>query len=421
MTSTRLRTDDRGSIAVISGLSVAVLAGIAGAATIYLQGLNAKEKVQASLDAAVLAATATSTGSSDSRRIEIAKAVFNQNIKEAFKGTDAEFTVSESPSFLVNQTEVSGSSSGKVKNTLGAALGISELEILVKARADKMQSDPLCILALNRTEPAAIQIYGNAHLNAHDCPVQANSSSGDGMRLYGNQSSATASQFGVTGNFSGTSWTPKPLIGTEPVSDPYASLPVPEPGTCADVAIKLKSTSFTLNPGTYCGGLNIGSGASVTLSPGIYIIKDGQFKVGSGATVTGEDVMIALVGADSYLYLNSNSATTLTSPQEGTYKNIQFMSDRDVSNSNSNEEWTTILGGATLDYDGVMYLPEQQVWASGTGHDIIIRANSPSLSIVADMVWAQGNVVFDVTQTDRRGIGEVAQAPGFAFGAKLSQ
>lgn len=411
---------ENGNISVITALAVTLLAGIGGVATIYVQATNAKEKLQASLDASVLAATAMATGTNDSKRIAMAKAVFRSNIRSAVKGGEADIAITELPSFLVNQTEVRGIAKGKVLNSLGAALGITQMNITIGATAKKMQSDPLCLLALSETREAAIQVYGNAHLTAHDCPVQSNSRDGEGMKLFGNQSSASASQFGVTGSYTGTNWTPRPQTGTEPVTDPFAGLPVPEPDACVDVSAKLKSKTFTLGPGTYCGGLAIGSGSVVTLSAGIYIMKDGPFSVGSGASVTGEDVMIALVGADSTLYLNSGSTTRLTSPQSGVYKNVQFMSDGDTSNSKQGEEWSTVLSGATLDYDGLMYLPEQQLWASGTGHEITIKANSPSLSMVVDTLWAQGNVNIAITQTDKRGIGDVVKAPRFAYGAMLS-
>ena len=129
--------------------------------------------------------------------------------------------------------------------------------------------------------------------------------------------------------------------------------------------------------------------------------------------------MIALVGADSYLYLMSDSVTELTSPVSGTYKNMQFMSDRNLSQSKFGVEWTTILGGATLKYDGVLYLPEQQFWVSGTGHDVVIDANSPSLAVVVDKMWLQGNVVMKVTQVNKRNLSDIAEAPRFEFGARL--
>jgi hypothetical protein len=413
--------DTQGSIAVVTALSLTVLTGAAGMATIYVQSQSAKASIQASLDAAVLAGTALRTGTPDAQRIKAAKRAFEFNLQQATKGSSAEIEITKDTEFLINETQVTGMAHARVKNTLGAALGITSMQVDTAAVAKKMESDPLCILTLDKTQPSTIEIYGNAHLNARDCAVQTNSNSGEGMKIYGNQSSATASQFGVTGDYSGDNWSPKPVTGTEPVLDPYADLPVSEPGACVAAGSIPNSGAFTLNPGTYCGGLDLKAGVTVTLNPGIYIMKDGQFAVNSGATVTGEDVLIALVGVNSFLDLKSGSAVRLTSPREGVYKNMQFMSDRDVSHSKFEQEWTTIFSGATLDYDGVMYLPEQQFWVSGTGHDVIISANSPSLAMVVNKLWAQGNVVLEITQEDRRGIGKVAQAPGFGFGAMLAK
>lgn len=411
--------DNSGNIAVMTALALTLLTGVVGAATLFVQGQDATESMQASLDAAVLAGTALGFGSSDEARIHAAQQMFAANINKSAKGSGAAFSVTQMPKFVVNLTEVSGEAIGKIKNSLGATIGISSLDVRVSATAQKLQSDPLCVLALNRTQPASIEIYGNAQFNARDCAALANSSNGTGLKIYGNQSSAVASQFGVAGGFSGDSWTPEPQTGADPVVDPFASLPVPSAGACADVASKLKKSAFTLDPGTYCGGLDIMAGSTVTLNPGIYVIKDGQFAVGSGAKVIGNEVMISLVGADSYLLFKSDSSVKLTSPMDGAYKNIQFMSDRDLSQSKFQVEWSTILSGATLDYDGVMYLPEQQLWVSGTGHDTVINANSPSLSMIADKIWVQGNAVFEITQLDRRGMGDVVQAPSFGYGAKL--
>ncbi len=421
MSYPRYFRDTHGSIAVIAALSLAVLTGAAGLATIYVQGQNTKTALQASLDAAVLAGTAMQTGTPDGQRIKVAKKAFKFNLKKMTENQSAEINISKDTEFFVTKTVVTGKAHAKVRNSLGAALGITEMAVETNATAKKMSSDPLCILALDATQPSTIEIYGNAHLNAPDCAVQANSSNGEGMKLQGAKSSATASQFGVTGNYSGTNWSPKPVIGSEPVLDPYADLPVPAAGTCVDAANIPKGGTFTLNPGTYCGGLKIGSGAVVTLTPGIYIVKDGQFTVSSGAAVNGEDVLIALVGANSHLNILADAKVKLSSPRDGVYKNIQFMSDRDLSKSKFGEEWSTIFSGATLAYDGVMYLPEQHLWVSGTGHDVVINANSPSLAMVVNKLWAQGNVVLAVTQQNLRGIVDVAHAPGFGYGAMLSK
>jgi hypothetical protein len=111
--------------------------------------------------------------------------------------------------------------------------------------------------------------------------------------------------------------------------------------------------------------------------------------------------------------MNGNSVVTLTSPSSGTYMNIQFMSDRTVSQSKKQQEWTTILGSATLNYQGVMYLPEQQIWAEGT-----INATSPSMAILADQVWWQGNQKTTITVANPQNL-PVAAAPTFGIGARL--
>jgi hypothetical protein len=241
------------------------------------------------------------------------------------------------------------------------------------------------------------------------------------MMLNGQQSHISASRIGVSGNYDGTGsgWSPRPVTGTIQVDDPYANLPVPVPGACADVAGKLQQTTITLYPGTYCGGLEIKADSHVTLSPGIYIMKDGQFVVNSGATVEGSEVMIAFVGANSYLRLAADSTTKLTSPVDGTYKNIQFMSDRDLSKSKFGEEWTTIISGATLEYDGVMYLPEQQFWVSGAAQQTVVKGRSPSHILIADTIWAQGNAVLDLRMENQRHLQGVAAASGFLYGARL--
>ena len=411
--------DSSGNVALVVAACMPILLGAAGVAMLFAEQDAAHVSLQTSLDTAVLAGTAMEGNASDSRRIEMAQRVFATNLSELARSSGAKFAVSPIPTFSVNMTEVSGQAHGQVENTLGAMIGISQMSVDAKSKAQKQQSHPLCVLALSKASPASIEVYGNAQFNAHDCAAQANSSNGEGLKTYGSKAQSSASEFGVTGDFSGQNWNPTPTTGVLPVQDPYANLPIPQPDVCVNLGSKLQGATITLDPGTYCGGLDIMAGSVVSLNPGTYIMKDGQFAVGSGSSVTGDEVMIALVGADSYLLLKSGSTTKLTSPMTGTYKNMQFMSDRDLSQSKQQQEWTTIMGGATLDYDGVMYLPEQQIWASGASLDIIIKANSPSLSIVADKVWAQGNVVYDITQTNPRGLTDMAVAPSFAYSARI--
>ena len=415
----------RGNVAVISALTILALTGVGGLAILVNQGNNARSELQAGLDAAVLAGTALPANATSKQRLETARLVFAANAEVWKKNGTMSFAVApqDAAAFTVVKTQVQGAATAIVSNPIGGAMGIRKLDVAAAAKAEKAEFEPLCVLALNDRNADSLYVYGNASFRAENCAVQSNSTSPTGMRLDGQKAEAVATKFGVSGNYGGNgeNWSPPPMSGTIPVADPYADLPVPSPGPCLDVATKLQQAKVELEPGTYCGGLNIKSNSEVHLKPGIYVIKDGQFAVNSGAVVTGEDVLIALVGSNSHLLLQSGSSTKLTSPRDGTYRNIQFLSDRDTSSSKFGEEWTTILGGATLEYDGVMYLPEQQVWVGGAAGQTIVKGRSPTLIMVADTIWAQGNAVFDLRQANQRGLTGIAGVGGFFYGARLIQ
>lgn len=397
-----------GNVALITAISGCVLFGVAGVAVLGVQAIEKKTELQAALDSGVLAGTILSFSATDAARIAVAKAAFYANIETGTTPT---------PTFTVKNARVSGEATATVENTIGAVLGFTNMDVGVSAAATRQESDPLCVLALNPTNDNSFYVYGSARFDA-DCPAQVNSTSDAGGSITGSKSSASASMFGFSGKAQGVGWSPQPIVGTEPTADPYASLPIPSPGHCKMTDAVIKGSSI-LDPGTYCGGLTVKTGATIKLNPGIYIMRDGQFRIDSGASIEGNEVLIALVGRDSYIYMGSSSSAKLTSPRDGIYKNMQFMSDRDLSQSKFEEEWTTILSGTTVEYDGVMYLPEQNFWVSGTSHDVIVKGFSPTLAMVAGTIWVQGNAVLEIRQEDRRAIGPVDAVSGFAYGAKL--
>ncbi len=412
--------EESGHIAIITAISAAALSGAVGVAVLMNQGNFTETQLQISLDAAVLAGTGLEYGATDADRIKAAQVMFDNQMIAQFGTVHRSFNASGSsgPQFTVTNNRVSGTSRATIENSLGAAIGVSQIEVAVMAKAEKMNSSPVCVVTLNAKNESNFYVYGNAAFDA-DCAVHADSSSPKAAEISGNKSTVNAPMFGVTGGVSGSGWSNDPVTGSDPVGDPYASLPVPGAGSCVATDLTIKNTNVVLNPGTYCGGIAMLAGASVTLNAGEYIIKDGQLQLGSGSQVTGENVFIGLIGANSYMSLGSSSSMKLTSPTSGTYKNIQFMSDRDLTHSKFNEEWTVMHSGANLEFDGAMYLPEQQLWISGTDHESVFRAFSPSLAVVVDTLWLQGNAKMDVRQTDRRGIGDVGGVVAFNYGSRL--
>ncbi len=232
---------------------------------------------------------------------------------------------------------------------------------------------------------------------------------------------ARAKAFGVSGGVSGAAFKPAPVTNAPKIADPFSRLRFPTGGACIDGSSKLTKAIVTIDPGTYCGGIDVKAGTILTLNPGIYIMQDGNFTVQSGSTVNGSEVMIAFIGESgnwpATLILLGGATMNVTSPVDGDYAGIQFFGARETYNKMG---WPSIGGSgnaaANLTYDGVMYFPTQSVWIFG-GSNVI--AKSPTLVIVTEELWLDGNANLTVTQENSRNVRVSASMPNLSFGAVL--
>jgi hypothetical protein len=82
--------------------------------------------------------------------------------------------------------------------------------------------------------------------------------------------------------------TPAPLTGQPVIADPLGTLdPIDATALPVRSASKLtiNGTSQVLLPGVYDGGIELKSSAIAYLRPGVYVIRNGEFKVGSQASI----------------------------------------------------------------------------------------------------------------------------------------
>jgi Flp pilus assembly protein TadG len=416
----RFRRDEKGNVVITFALLLPVVVAGVGAAVSYSTGSAARTSMQNSLDAAVLAAAASSdlTDASSASAIDTASKYFQNNV-----GTFARNSAKEiAATFAVNSLTISGQATGSLANPYGGVIGSKTYAVAVRSSATKA-STPVCVLGLNGLDNGAFDINGNPTFNA-DCAVQANSNSSSGMTQEGKSAVVKAKKFGVKGGHKTETYSPPPTDGSAAIKDPYASIPFPAYTACDDNAKGLDiKNDTTLSPGTYCGGIKIsGDGPKVTLQPGIYVMVGGPFWTTGSPVVTGDRVMIAFTAKDSSLYIWGNSSVKLTSPTSGTYMNMQFMSDRD--NADTKGTWVSIGGSngpktdggdVKLQIDGVAYFPTQNFWTFGNA---VLNANSPSVAIVADKIWTQGNATVNVTHDNPRNLA-VSAGPTTTFGARL--
>jgi hypothetical protein len=310
--------------------------------------------------------------------------------------------ITGTPVFDVETIYLVGDVEGKVYNPMRGMIGDAWLPVKVHAVATKQVSAPVCVLGLDETQKATIDFNGQSRLTAPDCAVQANSDSGAGINQVG-QPMLKSKATGVTGKATGTGYEPPPFEGTTRIEDPFADLPFPPSDPCPEEskAEKIQNEKRTLSPGTYCGGLTLMAGAEVTFKPRVYVFKDGPLWLISGAKAWGDDVLFAFTGTGSTLYMNGSSE-------------MQFFGDPAMGEENP---WGVgLVGNITLEYDGTMYFPGQNIWFGG---DSVVKANSPAYALVGDKIWFQDQSEVKITQENRRHLQGYTVATGFGYGARL--
>ena len=396
-TITRFRTDQTGAAALVFGLVAPVLLIGAGAAISYSRASAVRTAEQSALDAAVLSGASLANGATDADRIGVAKAAFDAGMtnvsNHVMQAVSATFTVQPVGQNIVKLT---GSANATVSNPFSPFVGGKTINVGTSAVAQSNVSSQTCVYALNNKANGAIDLNGTVNVTT-SCPVQANSASGSAVRSVGGARMSTSSM-GVTGNYKGSAFTPPPKTGATALPDPYASLPFPTAGSCVALSGGSIKASTTISPGTYCGGLNISSGAVVTMTPGIYIFTNGDFKVEGGAQVSGTEVMLAFDGKGAKFWLSGGAIMKVTSPKTGTYMNMQFMENPTNVAGNT---WVSIGGNSQLTYDGTMYFPLSNIWVFGGS---IVNGNSPTVSMVGDKLWFQDNSTINLTQLNTRGL-----------------
>ena len=221
---------------------------------------------------------------------------------------------------------------------------------------------PNCIYALDPSAPNAFQATNGATVALNGCSIAVNSSNSSALIVSGG-SSVTASAISVVGGdviSGGSTITPAATNGVPPVADPFASLPSPAVGACNFTNYSPGYGTWTLNPGTYCGGINISNGATATFNPGTYIIKGGSLTLVGGTTDTGSGVMFYLTGTNAtYGSVNiSNGANvTFSGPASGPYMGVVFYQDRTITSAVN----ATFSGGVAMKVTGTLYFPTTSV------------------------------------------------------------
>jgi hypothetical protein len=268
-----------------------------------------------------------------------------------------------------------------------------------------------CALELDTSITTGVQISNGATVNMNQCGLSVNATGGSALSVTG-AATLNASTVVVSGDANvsngGIVNVATPIKTGQPAtSNPYSNVQVPAFSGCKygsaghPLTLKWSASVQTLKPdGVYCGGLAMGNGAQVVMTPGVYIIKGGTFDIGGGITLNGAGVTIVLTGSGSdyaNVSIGNGANITLSAPTSGATAGLLFFQDPNAPHSGAND----FEGGTQLVMTGALYFPSQSVtYSNGT------TSSSPCTQLVAWRIVFKGGASFN-SSCANTGVGSI--------------
>jgi hypothetical protein len=278
-----------------------------------------------------------------------------------------------------------------VSGTMTAIVSISDVGGSSATTSFQVTVAP-SIMVLNSSASGALTLTGTVAIKIAGAVV-VDSSSSSALSASGN-ASLTAAEIEVVGGTSvsgGATVTPSPTTGITPIPDPLAGLAAPANGTNRG-SVVLSKGSQTINPGVYTTIQVSGKGTSLTLNPGVYIIKGGGFSVGNSASVSGSGVMIYNAGSNfpnsggtfGAISLGSSGSISLAAPTSGAYTGVLIFQSRD------NTTTISLNASSVTGISGTVYAPAAAVSLGGSSqletpmivNTLTLNGNSSSPQVV---------------------------------------
>lgn len=210
--------------------------------------------------------------------------------------------------------------------------GVSQ--VTVEATAEVSGGGNVCMIGLDPNSVATLKLANRARLSAPNCAVYSNSTSEKSVWIATSSrinADMVCSAGGVTGPDTAFTLSP-PTTDCPAIDDPLRNRPNPNVGDLDDCDYTNFSVKplkdVQLHPGIYCGGLSV-MGGRARLSPGIYVMRDGQLNVVAGR-LEGENVGFFLSGQASTVMFQRLSSISLTAPRTGDMAGLLFFEDRDT-------------------------------------------------------------------------------------------
>lgn len=347
------RNSDGGmALLMTAGLGVIVIMG--GGLIDYMSLSNQRMSLQGLADRAALAAAQeliVSAGA-ETRVAAVAQAMVKSAALDVEPTTEAKI--------IEDGQAVTVSLAAKPKTFFAGPLSGIDV-ISAEATAEVSGGGYVCMIGLDPSSVATLNMMKNSRLKAEKCAIYSNSKSSKSLWLH-DSSRVSADLICVAGGVEGPDdyfALAKPVEDCPALADPLRFRPNPDVGDLEDCDFKNMNVkpgeTVTLKPGIYCNGLTVMGNA--TLEPGIYVMSGGRLMVDGGGTLEGKNVGFFLSGPAATIKFGKKSRVSLTAPRKGDMAGILFFEDRDTEFAANHQ----ITSDDARNLVGTIYLPKSKL------------------------------------------------------------
>ena len=383
----RLAHDRDGAVAIMLALSLPLLVGMMSLGVETGLWYAEKRDLQNAADAAALSGAFELAAGRTTTVKAAATSDATRNGFSAAEGIPATVNAPPTSGKYVGDTSAVEVILSRDQTLLLSTLFLGSTRVTARAVARSGGPGDYCVLALDPNMGGAVDVTGSASISLADCGVAANSKSAQALQVSGSGTLTTkyiqtVGGYDVSG--SGKLSAGATITDASPITDPYAGLSVPSYGGCTASGFNSKKTE-TIDPGVYCGGMDFNAKANVTLNPGTYIVKGGSIKINGQAVVKGAGVTLILTGSGgdiARIDINGGATVDLSAPTTGDFAGVAMYQDRNAGDGDNK-----FNGGATMQIDGALYFPSQELDFSGNNSS----ATDACVRLIAKQIKFTGN------------------------------
>lgn len=309
-----------GASAVLLALALPAVVGVAGFGADYSAVSATQSRLQGVVDSAALAVAREMTlASVDTPRAQLlAEQYVAANIP-----ANTPYKIAVTAALVENNLAVKVNGQQQVVTPFGLLerlAGVTLVSASALARvAATSAPQKLCLVSLGEKFDGGIYMHNGSAITAPGCLLHSNSTNKSAIILNAGSTLRTGTLCARGGIKNMASLVDATVVSDCPAMvDPLAIKPEPVmPAGCFAGKTKIEKGIVTLNPGTYCKGLEISGTARVTLNPGVYFFTGGPLRVSQSAELVGNGVTLMFSGSKAYFRFLENSLIALSAPTSG--------------------------------------------------------------------------------------------------------